>query len=255
MILLQSLSHNICRLLTLALIAVVAGLGGCTTANLSSGGGDSGKQMFDLSSVQTGSLVANRERPRNVQLVVYEPTTVRTMEGERVVIRLANSQVNYLDGANWSDRLPVLVQNKLVETLNASRQFRAVSNGREKVDADVSLSTTIEAFEVALGPMDKHTGHVNLLVKLVDERSGSVLDSRSIKASAPLKGKAPSDYVIAINQAFATTTNELTTWIKQIKIKERSDKLPAAIARRSILPAQQPDSGRLSVSQQAGSRL
>jgi cholesterol transport system auxiliary component len=255
MSLLQSLSRNSGRLLMLTLILAAASLGGCTTANLSGGSSNSGKQMFDLSSVQTGSLVTNREKPRNVQLVVYEPTTVRTMEGERVVIRLANSQVNYLDGANWSDRLPVLVQNKLVESLNASRQFRAVSNGREKVDADVSLSTTIEAFEVALGPADQHTGHVNLLVKLVDERSGSVLDSRSIKASAPLKGKAPSDYVIAIKQAFATTTDELTAWIKQIKIKERSDKLPAAIARGSVIPSQQPDSSRLSQSQRAGSRL
>jgi cholesterol transport system auxiliary component len=206
-------------------------LGGCASVDMES---SSTTQMFDLS-VQQSMAAPPRKTPRNVQLVVYEPITIRTLDGDRVVVRLPNSQVNYLDGARWSDRLPALLHESLIDVLTKSRQFRVVSNGRDKVDADVSLSSTIQTFEVDLGQGGR-AARVSLAAKMVDERTGSVLDTRLLTASTPLKANAPSDHVAAIKAAFATVSAELVAWVNEIAIKPRKDKLPAAIARGAIQP-------------------
>ncbi|MFV0297914.1 MAG: ABC-type transport auxiliary lipoprotein family protein, partial [Hyphomicrobiaceae bacterium] len=117
-----------------------------------------------------------------------------------------------LAGATWNDRLPSLVKARLVEALAGSGEFRAVSNGQDKINADVGLSSTLEAFQIDLLPQGR-VARVAVLAKVVSESGGAVIASRQFQASEPVTGKDTAQHIAKLNAAFAKVTNELTAWL------------------------------------------
>ena len=67
------------------------------------------------------------KQPAPWQLVVYEPTAVHALETDRLMVRPSADQVSYYKGIAWSDRLPRLVQARIIETFQNSGAVKAVS--------------------------------------------------------------------------------------------------------------------------------
>ena len=77
---------------------------------------------FDLNAPQT--LTKARGAGRG-QLVVVEPTALSVLNTDRIVIR-TQGEIAYLSRAQWSDRLPRLVQSRIVEGFENGSRLRAV---------------------------------------------------------------------------------------------------------------------------------
>src|SRR5512134_241006 len=96
----------------------------------------------------TYDLVAPRSfaatpRPAPWQLVVYEPTAVHALETNRLMVRPRADQVSYYKGVAWSDRLPRLVQARIIETFQNSGAVKAVSSST----GQYALATELRAFQ------------------------------------------------------------------------------------------------------------
>src|SRR5215207_9384723 len=93
--------------LSLLSCLVVAGLaGGCSLT------GSSPAANFDLTAprqVRAGSSAVG-------QVAVAEPAAVQPLESEKIVIKDANGAVAAVAGGQWADRLPRLVQSRLIQT-------------------------------------------------------------------------------------------------------------------------------------------
>ena len=63
---------------------------------------------------------------RPVQLTIYPPVAVKTIDTEEILVKGAGGRVAYFSGAAWGDRLPRLFQARLVEALANSGAFRAI---------------------------------------------------------------------------------------------------------------------------------
>ena len=61
-----------------------------------------------------------------LQLTIYPPVAVKTIDTEEILVKSANGRVAYFSGAAWGDRLPRLFQARLVEALANSGAFRAI---------------------------------------------------------------------------------------------------------------------------------
>ena len=68
-------------------------------------------ETFDLSAASVPG--AHRLR---AQIAIREPVASLDLDGQRILVRTGPETVAYLSGAQWSDRLPVLVQTRLVQT-------------------------------------------------------------------------------------------------------------------------------------------
>lgn len=186
------------RSMALALPLLAALLGSCgTKAN---------NDTFDLSltPATSGPSVKNR------QILVPEPTAVKMLDSEQVVVRVSPSEVQYLANSRWGDRLPRLVQSKLVEAFENSGRVGGVGKPGQGLAIDYQVVTDIRAFEVTTG--GSRVANVEISAKILNDRNGSVRAQSVFKGSSPVRGTENSDFVEALDRAYAKVGGEIVDW-------------------------------------------
>lgn len=187
-------------------LLAAAALTGCAALP---GGGPAPLDTYDLTSISAEAAGPKRGR---MQILVAEPGALKALDGENVVVRPSAGSVEFLKGAQWADRLPRVVQARLVEALQATGRLGGVGKPGEGLAIDYQVVTEIRAFEVRLDGAPR--AEVTLYVKLLNDRNGVVRAARGFSASAPLGGGAGNDaYVAALDRAFAQVVRELVPWV------------------------------------------
>ncbi len=161
--------------------------------------------------------ISPRGRRINTQLLINTPIAVRALDTDRILVRLSNGQVAYFPKAVWTDRLPRLLQVRLVESLTTARVVRAVGARSERMSSNLSLSTNIRAFQVN-AENGRATAHINLYLKLVDDRSGHVLAARGFEAIVPARSDTAENGVEALNAAFEDIARKIARWITRVRL-------------------------------------
>jgi cholesterol transport system auxiliary component len=183
-------------LLTAPLIAAL--LAGCgTKAN---------NDTFDLSMTP----VAQGPSARNRQILVPEPTAVKMLDSEQVVVRVSSSEVQYLANSRWGDRLPRLIQSKLVEAFENSGRLGGVGTPGQGLAIDYQVVTDIRAFEVTTD--GRRVANVEISAKILNDRDGTVRASGVFKATSPVAGSDNSDFVEGLDRAFASVGSQIVDW-------------------------------------------
>lgn len=136
---------------------------------------------------QTFDLTAPANPPRSAgfggNLVVAEPVTVATLDGQRIVVKPSGGEVTFLSNAQWSDRLPKLVQAKIIEAYENSTKLRSVGRPGDRLAVDFQLVSEIRAFEI-----DAASGSavVELTAKIVNDKSGKIVAASVFSARRPV---------------------------------------------------------------------
>ena len=188
----------------LVLVMSAMSLAGCL-------GGSADKDTFSLSAVPevTGPSAKNR------QILIPEPTALKALDSEQVVIRLSGVEIQYLSKARWSDRLPKMVQAKLVEAFENTGRLGGVGKPGEGLAIDFQVVTDIRAFQVETNGATHAS--IEISAKLLNDRNGTVRSQKVFAASVPVSGSDNRSYVAALDTAFAQVTSEIVAWtLKQI---------------------------------------
>jgi cholesterol transport system auxiliary component len=172
-------------------------------------GGDSSMQTFELLSPQD---YGDARRARGT-LSVALPTSIRVIDSERVVIQPNPGEVNYLSGARWSDRVPRLVQSRIIQSFENSGRIRAVTREGDSLRTDYKLDTEVREFGVLVSP--QRQALVELSVKLVNSRSNQVIAAQVFTARADTGSVDGPSATAAINAAFGTVLIDLVRWTTQ----------------------------------------
>jgi cholesterol transport system auxiliary component len=180
---------------------VAAMLAGCTS--MIAGAPNA---IFDLSAPAVAADAAV-PRPRNIQVLVPEPTAVRALDTERIAGRPTPSEYAYLPGAVWSDRLPKLLQTRLVQTLQNSGRVRAVAVPGQGLRIDYQLVLDVRAFELA-----SDGAVADFSVRVMDDRNGHIVRSRVFRYVIPVNGRGTSAVVAALDQAMETAFADIADW-------------------------------------------
>jgi cholesterol transport system auxiliary component len=161
----------------------------------------------------TYDLVAPRSfsasaKPAPYQLLVYEPTSSSALDTSRLMVRPKADQVSYYKGIAWSDRLPRLVQTKMIETFQNSGAVKAVSPS----SGQYALATELRAFQIDVsgGPA---AAEIDLFAKLINTNTGRVIATKAFSARVPARTDSPGDAMAALNQAFTEVMQDTTTWV------------------------------------------
>ena len=149
-----------------------------------------------------------------VQLTVYPPVAVKTIDTEEILVKGVNGRVAYYSGAAWGDRLPRLFQARLVEALANSGAFRAILTNQDRVSGDLSLAIEIRDFEVESSPGGAEAV-VDVYVKLVDEKNNSVVTTKRFHARVPTASDDPGAGIQALNGAFQQVTLAIVSWVSR----------------------------------------
>lgn len=189
-------ARPIARLAAVALLGVAAAA--CS--------GGSPVTTFDLTAPKSGPRSGGAVRG---QIVVAEPTAIQTLEADRILVKDASGAVSYLGGAQWADRLPKLIQARLINTFENSSRLRAVSRPGERVAPDYLLSTEIRAFQVATPAGE---AIVELSARLVHDRSGRIAAGRVFSARVPLGKVEAGAAAQGLDQALSKVLVDVVRW-------------------------------------------
>lgn len=162
---------------------------------------------YELSAPQAGE--AGRRLPRT-QLLVAEPSALKTLDGTQIVIKTGPAAVQYLDGAQWSDRLPRIVQARLAEAFQGTERIGGVGTPGEGLAIDYQVIADIRAFEIRVDGQPRAS--IKMFVRLLNDRNGVVRASRTFETSVPVNGSGGAAFVAALDAAFNAIGTEIVDW-------------------------------------------
>lgn len=185
------------------MIALLTGLlSGCALV----GKGPAPLDTYEL----TAPGEATRARSGRTQILVAEPTALKALDGVNVVIRPTDGSIQYLKGAQWADRLPRIVQARLADAYQKSGAFGGVGKPGEGLAIDYQILVDVRAFEVRVNGGNR--AHIELFVKILNDRNGVVRAAKTFIADAPLSGGGNTAYINALDAAFNEAAADIVRW-------------------------------------------
>ena len=188
-----------------AVVLVALTLGGCAAL----GGKPAPLDTFELSAP---SIDAHGHSRR--QILIAQPSALKALDSQNIVIKPSDRSIQYLKGAQWADRLPLIVQARLAETFQRSGSFAGVGKPGEGLAIDYQVIVEIRSFEVRVNGGEH--AEVNLFVRILNDRNGEVRASKSFTASAPVSGSGNPAYVSALDSAFGEAAKDIVRWTDSV---------------------------------------
>ena len=187
-----------------AALAPVLLLAGCAAI----GGTQATADTFELSTPRPGDVSSVR---RGTQVLINEPAALKALDSQNIVIETAPLTIQYLDEAQWGDRLPKIVQQRLAATFDATDRFSGIGLPGQGLAIDYQLISEIRSFGIDAA---RGVAEVEISVKLLNDRNGTVTASRVFSETVAVSpGAANAVLVSAIDRAFGRVATDIVGWV------------------------------------------
>ena len=181
---------------------MLAALSGCAGGL----GGSTPPDTYGLS----GAPQVSGQAAKNRQILIVEPTALKALDSEQIVIKPSPSSIEYLAKSQWSDRLPKIVQDKLVQAFENSGRVGGVGRPGDGLAIDYKIITAIRAFEIKADAGEQAV--VEISAKVLNDRNGVVRASQVFRATAPVVGSGNTAYVRSLDRAFEEVVQDMVAW-------------------------------------------
>jgi cholesterol transport system auxiliary component len=149
------------------------------------------------------------------QIVVDTPTATAAVNTDQIAVQPTPLQVQYLPGARWIDRAPLIVQALLIESFENTGKVPAVGSSTIGLRADYLIVTDIREFQ-ALVPESTVAEplliNVRLSLKVVDAFTDRIIASRSFEEIEPSSSDTATDVAAAFDEALGDTMRDAVEW-------------------------------------------
>lgn len=161
---------------------------------------------FDLSAPRE---VTGAARIGGDQLIVTEPVALQTLDGSAIIVKSEGGAVSQLDGVQWADRLPKLVQTRLIQTFENGSRLGRVARPGEGVVANYALGSEIRRFEVSSTSSE---AVVEISARLIETVSGRVVSAKIFSARVPVAGITGPGAARALDEALSSVLLQIVRW-------------------------------------------
>lgn len=156
-----------------------------------------------------------------VTLSIADPRAEDVFDTPNVAVKTAPLQYEYLAGAEWTDRAPILLELFLERRLGATEAFTAVGDRVGLPIADYTLHTDIRAMN--LDRTNGNEARVAYGARLTNRRAETVA-TRTFTVSVPLEGGGNGAVALALNEAATRIADDTFAWMRPIiEEAERAD--------------------------------
>lgn len=179
-------------------------------SSILAGCGSTVRDTYDLT-INDAAVSSQGPKQKRLQILIADPEAVRVLDGQDIVIRQDGSSISYLKHAQWSDRLPNLVQARLVQAFENSGRVAGVGRPGEGLAIDYQILTDIRAFDVVVSG-ERRVARVEITVKLMNDRSGAVRATRVFAARTKINSSVDDRYADALDAAFKVVVSDIVSW-------------------------------------------
>jgi cholesterol transport system auxiliary component len=147
------------------------------------------------------------------QLAIGLPLASEHLDSARIAISRNDTMADFYAESAWTDHLPILVQNAMLEAFENSGRIPAVSADGEGFHADYILQTELREFQARYdAPDGPPTAVVRIEAKLAPSLGRQIVQSlpatHEVKAAENSVGAA----VRALDEAFANVLSQIVNW-------------------------------------------
>jgi phospholipid/cholesterol/gamma-HCH transport system substrate-binding protein len=161
-------------------------------------------RLYDLAAVR--SFTQLKSIPK-AQLLVPEPRALANFETEKILV--SGGEKQNVEGAQWPDMLPRVVQSRIVQSFENAGYLKVLPGVPDGTRMDVQLLIDIRQFQIVGGAEPR--ARVELAARLLD-KEGGIVSVKTFAADAPAQSLAPEVAVKSLNEAFGKVTSSLVTW-------------------------------------------
>lgn len=146
-------------------------------------------------------------------LAVATAVDSQHLDSSRIALTQSDTSIDYYADSAWTDHLPVLVQNALVEAFENSGRIDAVAGDGEGFHADYILQAEIRDFQAVYSvPDGVPTVKVRIEAKLAPSRGREIVQSLNAVHQVTAAANSVPDVVRAFDQALGQVFAEIINW-------------------------------------------
>ncbi|HTK12677.1 MAG TPA: ABC-type transport auxiliary lipoprotein family protein [Xanthobacteraceae bacterium] len=187
--------------------ALLVGLSGCALL----GGGAAPSPAYDLTAPHDFGTGFRGSRG---QLIVTEPTALAVLDSDKIVVRAPSGEIATAGGAQWRDRLPKLMQERIVQTFENAHRMRGVGVPANNLTGDYQLIIDIRRFEISV--TNTPVAEVEFTAKIVSGQTGRIVSANVFHASAPATSAEGQAAAFALDAAFGKAVVGLVRWAARL---------------------------------------
>ncbi len=147
----------------------------------------------------------------SAQILVPSPSALQILASQRIVVS-RGALMAYYPNAQYPDTLPNVLQARLIETFERSKQAHAVGRPGEGLSIDYQLLTDIRSFNVVVGPAGL-LAEVEISARILNDRNGRVVDFKVFRATAPVAADTAPEAIAGLNTALDIVLVDLVRWV------------------------------------------
>ena len=145
-----------------------------------------------------------------LSLRVTRPAASALLAGQRLLVQPDADRISYYKGAQWSEPVPVLLRNRLLDALRADGRIATLSSDERILQADFELDGELRAFQSVYRD---GIPEVRLIIelRLVRTASQRIIASHRFQLTQAASGTA----LPAVVQAFGAASDRLALEVAQ----------------------------------------
>jgi cholesterol transport system auxiliary component len=146
-------------------------------------------------------------------LAISTTTDSQHLDSSRIALTQSDTSIDYYAASEWSDHLPVLVQNALVEAFENSGRIEAVASDTGGFHADYFLQAEIRDFQAHYSvPDGVPTIRVRIEAKLAPTRGREIVADLNSVHEIAASGNSVPEVVRAFDQALGEVFSQIVNW-------------------------------------------
>ena len=134
------------------------------------------------------------------QLVVGTPVASADLDTTRIALTRSPGVIEYFAKGAWADNAPILLQDKLIESFEASGAIVAVGRDAVGLRPDYVLQSELRDFQAEISG-DAPTAHLRLTAKLVRMPDRRIVANITIEQKVAAAGNSLPEIVDAFDRA------------------------------------------------------
>jgi phospholipid/cholesterol/gamma-HCH transport system substrate-binding protein len=162
--------------------------------------------LYDLSAAKDFPA---ETKPIDGQMSVPDVSAILVFDTQKILTRKSDGTYGNVDGGQWADNLPKLMQSRVLESFENAHQLKAVSRPYDQLQPQYRLELGIRNFQISLAQTP--TAVVEFTARILDDK-GAVIGAKLFDATAPAKSTTAGDAVDALNAAFTNAAKQLVSW-------------------------------------------
>jgi ABC-type uncharacterized transport system auxiliary subunit len=146
------------------------------------------------------------------QIGIAEFTAPALLDNDKIVLRKSATETAPIEGGQWSDPVPRLLQLRLMQSFENAGFGGHVGRTSEGLTPDLTLSMDLRSFQIS--GEGEPTAVVAFGAKILDT-DGKIVSAKLIEAKAPAKSVDAPGATAALNEAFKDAARQLVQWVSE----------------------------------------